>query len=467
MDGCSEYISAAGAQSALQRNVRDRVKKEASDRRRSILYLIAAYLREQNFTASSECLEAEVQLSSDFEVCDNIDLDTILQEYQSYYYSKFNKHAKILRKCNVQTRVVHVPKETKKKSSPAAKPTQENPVPQFQFEVRKLLGKGDEVVKAYSDVTLTDNQLRPLIDFDGYSSEWREIAEIILKEVVPGTMGVAWKDCVGLGACIELLKEAVVYPLKRPELFTGLVTPWKGVLLYGPPGTGKTLLSKAVACESKTMFFNVTSSGFVHKYRGDSEKMLKVLFDVARLYAPSTIFVDELDALASCSSDFQHDASRRFKAELLIQLDGILRDEDKVFVLATTNRPWDLDSAVLRRFEKRILVDLPGKESRWKIFRYYFGGSGYKFNELELDAMSKRSADFSGSDIKNLCREACMGKLRQGLRRVENNEIKIENLEVNSPCLDDVLAALMKIRPVANARVQEKYLKWRDEFGCY
>ncbi|KAF5302153.1 hypothetical protein FQR65_LT19123 [Abscondita terminalis] len=446
MDGCSEYLSAAAAQNAMQKNVRDRVKKETADRKRAILYLISGYLKEQNLSASSECLEAEAQLSNDFEVCDNIDLDTILQEYQSYYYAKFNKHAKILRKSNTQTRVVHIAKETKKKTgSVSGKVTREQKI------IRSTA--------AYSTSVDTTK-------FDGYSSEWRDVAEIILKEVVPGTMGVTWKDCVGLRVCVDLLKEAVVYPLLRPELFTGLVTAWKGILLYGPPGTGKTLLSKAVACETKTMFFNVTSSGFVHKYRGDSEKMLRVLFEVARLHSPSTIFIDEIDALANCSSDIQHDASRRFKAELLIQLDGILRDDDKIFVLATTNRPWDLDAALLRRFEKRILVDLPNEESRSEILRHYFSGSGYKFNDVEFDEMAKNCVDFSGSDIKNLCREACMAKLRQGIRKVENKLVRIEDLHLNPPCFEDVLVAVKKIRPVTNLRIQEKYLKWRDEFGC-
>ncbi|KAF5304633.1 hypothetical protein FQR65_LT07915 [Abscondita terminalis] len=418
MDGCSEYLSAAAAQNAMQKNVRDRVKKETADRKRAILYLISGYLKEQNLSASSECLEAEAQLSNDFEVCDNIDLDTILQEYQSYYYAKFNKHAKILRKSNTQTRVVHIAKETKKKTgSVSGKVTREVAEPAFEFEIKKLLGRGDEVSAAYSTSVDTTK-------FDGYSSEWRDVAEIILKEVVPDTMGVTWKDCVGLRVCVDLLKEAVVYPLLRPELFTGLVTAWKGVLLYGPPGTGGAV---AFALDH---------------------------------------FIDEIDALANCSSDIQHDASRRFKAELLIQLDGILRDDDKIFVLATTNRPWDLDAALLRRFEKRILVDLPNEESRSEILRHYFSGSGYKFNDVEFDEMAKNCVDFSGSDIKNLCREACMAKLRQGIRKVENKLVRIEDLHLNPPCLEDVLVAVKKIRPVTNLRIQEKYLKWRDEFGC-
>ncbi|KAF5300710.1 hypothetical protein FQA39_LY11072 [Lamprigera yunnana] len=466
MDGCSDYVSAAGAQSALQKNVRDRVKKEATDRKRSILYLIASYLKDQCLTVSSECLESEAQLTCDFEVCDNVDLDFILQEYQSYYYAKFNKRPKILKMCNkTVVRVVQPPKE-KRKSPPVAVKTVENRTPEFHFDIKKLQGNDNEGTRLYEDTTLLEPQFKPLHEFEGYSSEWRDMADAIRKEVVPGTMGVTWNDCIGLKHCISLLKEAVVYPLMRPELFTGLVAPWKGILLYGPPGTGKTLLSKAVACESKTTFFNVTSSGFVHKWRGDSEKMLKVLFDVARLYAPSTIFIDELDALTSCGSDFQHEASRRFRSELLIQLDGILKEDDKIFVLATTNRPWDLDAAVLRRFEKRILVNLPGVEARREMFEYFFSTYG-NFGESDFLEMAKLSSEYSGSDIKTSCREACMRTFRQGLRKVENKEIKIESLKVTSPNIDDVLEALNAIRPVTNGRSQKRYTEWRNEFGSH
>uniref|UniRef100_A0A668SX61 AAA+ ATPase domain-containing protein n=1 Tax=Oreochromis aureus TaxID=47969 RepID=A0A668SX61_OREAU len=120
------------------------------------------------------------------------------------------------------------------------------------------------------------------------------------KDIYLHSPNLRWEDIIGLEDAKRLVKEAVVYPIKYPQLFTGILSPWKGLLLYGPPGTGKTLLAKAVATECKTTFFNISASSIVSKWRGDSEKLVRVLFELARYHAPSTIFLDELDAVKSC-----------------------------------------------------------------------------------------------------------------------------------------------------------------------
>jgi katanin p60 ATPase-containing subunit A1 len=160
--------------------------------------------------------------------------------------------------------------------------------------------------------------IKPLPDYS-WNPELKELALTIQREILNENPNVRFHDIVGLEDPKRLLKEAVLMPLKYPHFFQGILEPWKGILLFGPPGTGKTMLAKAVATECRTTFFNISASTIVSKWRGDSEKLVRLLFELARYYQPSTIFIDEIDSImGSRNSTGEHEASRRMKTELLI-----------------------------------------------------------------------------------------------------------------------------------------------------
>lgn len=200
-------------------------------------------------------------------------------------------------------------------------------------------------------------------------------AKQIFNEIVVSGDEVHWGDVAGLDVAKKALKEAVVYPFLRPDLFMGLREPARGMLLFGPPGTGKTMLARAVATESRSTFFAISASSLTSKWLGESEKLVRALFSLAKALAPSIIFVDEIDSLLSSrGGSSEHESTRRIKTEFLIQWSDLQRaaagkqqsdkekqegDASRVLVLAATNMPWAIDEAARRRFVRRQYIPLP------------------------------------------------------------------------------------------------------------
>lgn len=175
--------------------------------------------------------------------------------------------------------------------------------------------------------------------------------------IVSEKPNVKWEDVAGLETAKNALKEAIILPSKFPDIFVGIRKPWKGILLYGPPGTGKTFLAKACATQANSTFFSISSSDLMSKYVGESEKLIKSLFELAREKQPSIIFIDEIDSLAGARSEGENDSSRRVKTEFMVQMQGVGNSSGGVLVLGATNLPWALDSAI-RRYIYNSIDDL-------------------------------------------------------------------------------------------------------------
>lgn len=299
------------------------------------------------------------------------------------------------------------------------------------------------------------------------NAELAELASLIHRDILDSNPSVSWDAIAELGTVKQLLKEAVVMPIKYPQLFSGILRPWRGILLFGPPGTGKTMLAKAVATECRTTFFNISASTIVSKWRGDSEKMVRMLFELAVHYAPSTIFLDEIDSVMSArSSDgSEHEGSRRMKTELLIQMDGLSKRKggDVVFVLAASNVPWDLDGAILRRLEKRVHVGLPSLPARKDMFRRNLKSVAPDF---DFDAVARGTEGYSGADVDVVCREATMRTIRVLIEKLEaNKDLSSAALAVPVVTTQDVLSSIQCTRSSASTIDPAKYGQWEKQFG--
>ncbi|XP_078742121.1 katanin p60 ATPase-containing subunit A-like 2 isoform X2 [Lampetra fluviatilis] len=479
----------------------DELRTEA--RRKNLLVLILHYLTDSGYMSTASALEQETNTSlRRYEVCDNVDLETIMMEYESYYYVKFQKYPKITKKLGENTENCRFPLKSggklRRAVSNASQPlprigmsqrppsqygakkaaqvkdgarqeATEQPTPaeaDFGLNVapigRTMGGSapphrrgqiidfrsmiGDAIRAASGDITTsstgcspdpTDRLLKPLGAFAGMTGEMRELASIISRDIYLQNPNVRWDDIIGLDAAKRLVKEAVVYPIKYPQLFTGILSPWKGLLLYGPPGTGKTMLAKAVATECKTTFFNISASSIVSKWRGDSEKLVKVLFELARYHAPSTIFLDELESVMG-----QRGAGGA----------------------------GELDHAMLRRLEKRILVDLPSAAARRAMILHHLppvnSGTGLEIRtELDYEQLAQATEGYSGSDILLVCKEAAMRPVRKIFDALESHrpEEALPALCLDTLHTGDLLDVLAHTKPSART-LCARYTEWQREY---
>ncbi|XP_037228780.1 katanin p60 ATPase-containing subunit A-like 2 isoform X6 [Falco rusticolus] len=500
-------LSCQTLRTTYQAREADEMRTEA--RRKNLLILILHYLMEEGYVDAANALEQETKLSlRGFEVCDNIDLETILMEYESYYFVKFKKYPKITKKVlgiaeNKQLKTGGRPRRTASSSQnlPRLKlQTVQQPLSrtahgnrtEFKSSTKEGFKQNNDsaVTLEQSDFGLSISAISKtggdnthprrgqVTDFHGMIQDAVKVSSdgIALNSLNcdPDPSERLLKPLSAFIGMTAEMRELATVVSKYPQLFTGILSPWKGLLLYGPPGTGKTLLAKAVATECNTTFFNISASTIVSKWRGDSEKLVRVLFELARYHAPSTIFLDELESVMSqrgTASGGEHEGSRRMKTELLVQMDGLARSDDLVFVLAASNLPWELDSAMLRRLEKRILVDLPSKEARRVMIQHWLpplsnsGGVELR-TDLDYSLLGQETDGYSGSDIKLVCKEAAMRPVRKIFDALENHQPGSSNLpmiQLDTITTADFLDVITHTKPSVK-NLSQKYTAWQREF---
>ena len=290
-----------------------------------------------------------------------------------------------------------------------------------------------------------------------------ELEQTIVDEVLMEPPTTSWSDIAGLEDAKTALQETVILPTLRPDIFTGLRAPPKGVLLFGPPGTGKTMIARACASESGFAFFAVSASALTSKWVGEGEKMMKALFKVAGDYAPAVVFMDEIDSvLSKRKSTGEHEASRRLKTEFLVQIDGVNSSpndpENNVLVIGATNLPFDLDDAVLRRFGRRVYVPLPDREARKALFVNLLSKNANSLNSGELLKLVDGTVNFSASDLTNLCKEASMGPLRQISMR---SLAKMDSSQIPEISYSHFALALKNTQPSTSQELLDRYDEYR------
>lgn len=353
-------------------------------------------------------------------------------------------------------------------SSTSSSMTQQNNKPTSASEPA-LLADG-----APEDLDVDEKQLKEVLEdeiIESLHGVDKAAAKQIFAEIVVHGDEVHWEDIAGLESAKSSLKEAVVYPFLRPDLFRGLREPVRGMLLFGPPGTGKTMLARAVATESHSTFFSISASSLTSKYLGESEKLVRALFAVAKKLSPSIVFVDEIDSImGSRDNEGENESSRRIKNEFLIQWSSLSsaaagnsneEDDERVLVLAATNLPWSIDEAARRRFVRRQYIPLPEPETRSAQLKKLLSYQKHTVTDEDFLELLTLTEGFSGSDLTSLAKDAAMGPLRE----LGEKLLSTPTDQIRPIALIDFKNSLNHIKPSVSQEGLEKYEDWAAKFG--
>ncbi|CAL5344193.1 unnamed protein product [Camellia sinensis] len=287
---------------------------------------------------------------------------------------------------------------------------------------------------------------RPLIQTNPYE-------DVIACDVInPDHIDVEFNSIGGLETIKQALYELVILPLRRPELFSHgkLLGPQKGVLLYGPPGTGKTMLAKAIAKESGAVFINVRISNLMSKWFGDAQKLVSAVFSLAYKLQPAIIFIDEVDSFLGQRRTTDHEALTNMKTEFMALWDGFTTDQNaRVMVLAATNRPSELDEAILRRLPQAFEIGIPDRRERVEILKVVLKGERVE-EDIDFAYIAGLCEGYTGSDLLELCKKAAYYPIRDLLNEEKKGKSSPEPRPLSQSDLEIVLASSRKTRVAAS-----------------
>ncbi len=328
------------------------------------------------------------------------------------------------------------------------------------------VGKAEEMFdmasqyEGFSKVLVNKARIRSMKDAP--DEEKDKLIDSLIVSQKPDT---DWNHIGGLEELKQEIKEAIVLPFVRGKPM--YVKAPRTILLYGPPGTGKTLLAKASCNTLNATFFEARISSLLSKYFGESNKLINALFAKAKKMQPSLIFMDELDSIAVSRDSNVDESTRRVLGQLLTEIEGFnTNQQDTILIMGATNKPWDLDDAIVSRFQKKIYVPLPDLVARKIILQIHLEGAD--ISRIDLSRLAERTEGFSGRDISNLCQEAIIKMVRETNPNLENLTVReLESYSLGHRPLteEDFEEAFSKIKPSAQAGSIEKYEEWKRQFG--
>ncbi|XP_038145709.1 fidgetin isoform X1 [Cyprinodon tularosa] len=313
---------------------------------------------------------------------------------------------------------------------------------------------GPDIGTATSSIQAAEEQLK---------NSDSSLVELVNTEILQQGSPVDWTDIAGLDMAKATIKEEILWPILRPDMFSGLATLPRSLLLFGPQGTGKSLLARCMASQLGAAFLRLSGSALVTKWLGEGDKIIQASFLVARCRQPAVVLISDVDLLLSAQLT-EESPVNHLKAELLIQLDGILTSaEDHVLVVCSTSKPEEIPDTLRRYFTRRLLIPLPDGSARHQIISQLLSQHNYCLSDKEISLLVQRTEGFSGLDVVQLCQEAMVGSLH-GIPGAEHPSIHPS--QIRPVAYQDFENIFCKFQPSISQKELDVYTEWNKMFGC-